>query len=392
LHLITRFEQQRINFFAALAELRSRGYDVPKVAPFLDPFGIWAPSRIDVSTNAGKDEYAAHYIRFFKQYFDVNLDEFAHTYIARIDKRVVLGTWWVYGILANLDKFRREDLESRLRRAAVGEAKIFDNGIYMVSTALIDPDLEFSDERQVMFSGYAYCIHSMHNGIHSFHLQGGYWDQNVRRPGFFLPRMGGKPYRNAWECVLQQRSEVHRIYVESWNEYDQGSGIYAANPGPPFIAPGAAVEYSDRWSSQDDPFEYIRTTADGAANFNRRSAYNSRILAHELPKVMKVGEAASAWVVVRNEGNALWSGNAGFAFGLKSVSPEARFGRCRYSVDDRANEVDFYGGVFRGRPVIFRLDLIAPVVPGRYRTVWSMVHGTNGWFGEELEAVIDVVA
>jgi len=392
LHLITRFEQQRINFFEALSELRSQGYDVPKVAPFLDPFGIWHQSPIDMSIRAGKDEYAAQYIRFFKQYFGANRDEFADSYIAKIDNRVVLCTWWVYGILQNLDAFRREDLESRLQNAGLGNPKTFDKGIYLVSTALIDPDLKFCDERQVMFSGYAYCIHATHNGIHSFHLQPGYWDQNIRRPGFFLPRNGGKPYKNAWDYVLQECNSVHRIYVESWNEYDEGSGIYAANPGPPFIAPGAPADNTDCWSAHNDPLEYIRTTAWGAANFNRRPAYNSRILAHELPKVMRAGESATARVVVRNEGNALWSGSGDVAFALKTVTPGATFGKCRYKLDDGANEVDFYGGIFRGRPVTLRLDLVAPPVPGRYRTIWSMVRGTNGWFGEELEADIDVVS
>ena len=53
----------------------------------------------------------------------------------------------------------------------------------MITTALVDPDLTFADERVVMFSGYAYAIHSVHNGIDVWHVQPGYWDQNIRRPG-----------------------------------------------------------------------------------------------------------------------------------------------------------------------------------------------------------------
>ena len=40
-HLIPSSEQQRINLFQALNQLRSEGYDVPKVSPFLDPMITW---------------------------------------------------------------------------------------------------------------------------------------------------------------------------------------------------------------------------------------------------------------------------------------------------------------------------------------------------------------
>ena len=40
-HLVTGYEPQRRNLFAALYALRAQGYDVPRVAPFLDPMGSW---------------------------------------------------------------------------------------------------------------------------------------------------------------------------------------------------------------------------------------------------------------------------------------------------------------------------------------------------------------
>jgi hypothetical protein len=36
--------------------------------------------------------------------------------------------------------------------------------------------------------------------------------------------------------------------VESWNEYDEGSGIYAADPGPPFIQPGSGNTNTDTYT------------------------------------------------------------------------------------------------------------------------------------------------
>ena len=390
LHLISRFEQQRINFFAAIRELRSRGYDVPKIAPFLDPFGIWPPETIDISKKTGKNEFASHYIRFFEQFFQTNTDPLAETYLARIDNRVVLATWWVTYILNNLDSFRKADVESRLRKALGDRSSIFGDGIYMVTTALVDPDLPFSDERTVFFSGLSYCVHAVHNDIHSYHLQGGYWDQNIRRPGLFLPRNGGRVYKNVWQYVLKQCEPRHRIYVESWNEYDEGSGIYAAKPGPPFNPPELPPENTDRWSETDDPLEYVRTTAEGAAEFNGLPAHDAKILAHDVSPAMSPGQTASATVVVRNEGNALWSGRERFALAQKEDSPELSFESGRCEIDAAANETELYGGVFRGRPVTFTINFSAPASPGSYRMKWGMVHGDDDWFGEELEVQIDV--
>jgi len=69
LHLIPQMEEVRINLFRALYELRTAGWDVPKVCPFFDPIITYniQGSNVDVSTEAGKDDLAGHYIRFFEQ-------------------------------------------------------------------------------------------------------------------------------------------------------------------------------------------------------------------------------------------------------------------------------------------------------------------------------------
>ena len=73
-------------------------------------------------------------------------------------------------------------------------------------------------------------------------------------------------YSNAWRQV--DRTTTRRVYLESWNEYDEGSGMYAASPGPPYILPGSGNTNTDVWSLANDPYEYIKTTARGAAAFN----------------------------------------------------------------------------------------------------------------------------
>ena len=389
-HLINNFEQQRINLFEALYELRTQGYDVPKVAPFLDPFGIWTAAGItlDVGTTQGKDEFVKPYIRFYQQYFGANPDPQASSYLAQVDGNVMITMWWVYSILANLEMLTREDVQKRLCDALGAAHPLFLGNIYVVSTALIDPDITFSDERAVMFSGYAYCIQSVHKGTHTYHMQAGYWDQNIRKPGYIMPRHGGKPYRGAWDYVLYQCSPVHRIYVESWNEYDESSGIYAADPKGPENR--REDLQTDVWSDANDPMEYIRTTGEGAAVFNKGKAYDARLLHNDLPPTMSVGESRTWTVVVQNRGNTPWKVGGEFTFQQKHTSALG-FAKNSYNMSDAAVEVDATGGVFRGAPLCYSIEIQAPTQRGRYSSVWTMMRDGYEEFGEELSITIEVL-
>ena len=164
LHLIAGYEEIRITFFQAFAEMRAEGWDVPKIAPFLDPFGIWREAPIDLAHEEGKDAFVSHYVRFYEQYFACNKDPAAASYLLTVDNKLALTTWWV-SLLPNAALMTRDDVEKRLRTALASRIPQLAAGIWMITTALIDPDLNFSDERMVMFSGYTYALHSVHNGI-----------------------------------------------------------------------------------------------------------------------------------------------------------------------------------------------------------------------------------
>src|ERR1019366_2949505 len=246
------------NLFQTLNQLRSEGWNVPKVAPFLDPMITWnGQPLLDVSTAAGKDTLVGQYIRFFNQYYSVNQDANADDYLARIGGRVVLDTWHVKFNLTNLTSLTRTDVESRLQAAFVPSHPGFTNGIRMVTTALNDPTLSFADEKVPQFEIATYYYPVQWQGLTSAQLKGAYWDQNIRAPGSFLARNGGRPYTNAWVLANNVRASLRRVYLESWNEYDEGSGMYAANPGPPYILPGSGNTNTDVWSLANDPYEYI---------------------------------------------------------------------------------------------------------------------------------------
>ena len=60
-------------------------------------------------------------------------------------------------------------------------------------------------------------------------------------------------------------------------------------------------------------------------------------------------------------------------------------------IDDGQNEIPIYGGIFRGRPITFTVELVAPNTQGDYLTHWSMLEENVAWFGQELDWTIQVV-
>jgi len=390
-HVTGGYTEQTVNLFTGLRQLRAQGYDVPKVAPFLDPIIVWGNPGIDLSTTAGKDTFAQAYTDFYNNYDTANIgDPYADSYLAKIDNKPILATWHTF-FSQNTELLSRTDVESRLSASLGAAHPDFNNGVYMVTTARNAPIINWSDERTIFFEAQEYYWSHTHSGVTNVQLKPGYWDQNIRNPGYFLPRDGGSHYRAAWESV--QSSDPDRVYIESWNEYDEGSGMYSVDTSiSPWIRPGSGNTNTDTWSSTNDSFEYIETTAGGARQWNDRPDKDASILWHNMPTVMDAGETRSVQVVVRNEGDESWTAAEDFKFGQKEyLEGEVLFGPARYLIDDTQDEIPIYGGIFRGRPIIFEFDLIAPSTEGDYLTHWGMLQENVVWFGEDLVVPITVV-
>jgi hypothetical protein len=408
-HLMTdpAHEQRRVNLFQAAGELRAEGYNVPKIAPFLDPAVIWpavsppTPPTIDLATTAGKTEFVNHYKRFYEQYFSVNTDAYADDYIAKIDNKPILNTWHILPEqLANRTSLSRADVESRLSDDAWAHHEAFENGIYMVGTGLNNTYPTFVDERLVQFETHDYYRTVNYDppgsrpAVRTAQVKAGYWDQNLpewfRSNDSFIPRAGGTNYANAWNSAVNQ-SGLLRVNVESWNEYDEGSGIYEGDPGPPYIDPENEDSNTDTWSNANNPREYIDTTTAGARTFNLIDDRDAQILWHNLPSHMYAGQESDFQVIIRNEGDLAWTEAEMFRFGQQEfLEGEVVFGPGRYLLDDSQNEIPKYGGIFRGRPVVFDVRLVAPETPGPYLTHWAMLQENVTWFGDVLNWTINV--
>jgi hypothetical protein len=382
-------DQIRVNLFNALNQLRAQGYNTPKIAPFLDPVITWDQQPlVDLATTTGKDTFVGQYIRFFNEYYSVNTDAFADDYLARQANKPILDTWHVKFNCTNLNSLTRADVSNRLVAALGAAHPCFTNGFVQVATALNPPTLSFADEEVPQFEITAYNYPVTYHSVGSVQLKGGYWDQNIRSPGSFLARAGGVNYSNAWSLVT--RAVTRRVYLESWNEYDEGSGIYAVTNLPPYIAPANTSGNTDVWSTTGDPFEYIRTTARGAAGFNDTPLQSAKILWHNLPTYLAPGQTRVVTVIVRNSGNASWTAGGNYKLGQADSDTASFVPGNRVLLDDSGDEIPIYGGIFRGRPKMFTFTIEAPQTSGVYTTHWQMLQENVAWFGEALAATINV--
>ncbi len=390
-HLLPHMEQQRTNLFRALYEMRCDGYDVPKIAPFLDTVITWGHSNVySFTIESNRTMFVDQYIRFFDQYYSVNTDKFADDYIAIIDGRIVLDTWHLWVNLTDHSSFKRAFIEKALAKEFEKKHPVFKNGIYMVTTD-DTRTFSFADEKVVQFHSQEYCHITDFNGMKSAQLKPGYCDQNVRDPGFILKRDGGIHYSNAWMNLNPK--DVKRVYIESWNEYAEGSGIYAAKPT--FISTKNSNTNTDVWSASNDPFEYIKTTYIGAKKFKRSEIKNknSKILWHNLPKKMVAGQTNHCTIFVRNTGFDLWKSSDKFKLAQKIfLKNKMAFKIKKYNFNFKENEVDLYSGIFKGRPVKFDVDIIAPQKTGKYKTYWGMTQKGAQFFGEVITNNINIVS
>ncbi len=393
IHLITGrnpADEQRRIFNEAYAELRAEGYKLPTIAPFLDPLIIWGqyepdePNKpIDMATEEGIDKFVRPYIIFFRDYFAANKDKYADSYIQTIDGKVLLDTWHIWLTLNNYDKCAKEQIEKRLIAEFGEEHPIFKNGVYIVGTGYSET-FPFADEGIIQFEQHAYNYETQLKNVRCVQLKGGYWDQNVRNPGYMMPRDGGVHYIDAWEKV--DRDKIKRVYIESWNEYDEGSGIYAAKIAEPYLPKDrTAATRSDVWSNSGNPFEYIDTTAKYAAKYNDAPDSDGEILAADIRRELKAGETVTAKFTLRNTGNEPWTEGK-----VSLACDDEGFNVVKSALTDKFGDIARLGAVYRNMPAVVEAEFVAPAKPGTYMTHWNIVDKDGKFVGRAKSILLSV--
>ena len=129
-----------------------------------------------------------------------------------------------------------------------------------------------TDEVTIMFGPPAHFHQSGRDGagLETINLTPGFW--NPISNDWYLPRQGGVNYDTAWATAQGRKDQARHLYIDSWNETGEGSGIFAAQLSSYGASDtgscGSWVNlHADSFAS-DSPRHYIDVTATQAAAWN----------------------------------------------------------------------------------------------------------------------------
>lgn len=213
--VVNGFEEEMRNHLRSLRDLRRDGVPVPRVALFITPESFPCfRCRKRFRNPVESARLDAIVLQWLQEAIDVvGLDG-----LATVDgETVLLGLWFLPGVDDAPD-----DLLDRLRDAVRRRL-----GLDLFITAHRDWRSQRPDEINYLFNG----LEPMRRGSgRNADLLVGFWNVEMPNDDRFLPRAAGSTYTMAWESVLAEREEIDRVYVESWNEYVESSGMYPARP------------------------------------------------------------------------------------------------------------------------------------------------------------------
>ena len=134
----------------------------------------------------------------------------------------------------------------------------------------------------------------------------------------------------------------------------------------------------DVFSNTDDPYEYVRTTADGAIRLSTRQEWDAIILDADIRANATSG--IHGVVRVRNEGNRAWDDQVCLVLSINGAAAL----EIPIAAEDSA--LPGFDGVYRGMPVSVVVD--APIaVPQPYLLTLGLTHN-DAPFGEQRELSI----
>ncbi|MFQ5742656.1 MAG: hypothetical protein ACE5HV_03590 [Acidobacteriota bacterium] len=209
------YRPQMYNHLNSLRQLREAGEQVPLVAPFIAPEAFRCFScRKDFTRASGFGELR----QILDNWFTIAGSVVGPEGLARVeDGCLLVGLWAIPGA-----EKAPADILGRLADSLRGDPGV---DVYWSTHVVWEP--AGPDEVNFLFNG----LEPMRMGSgRNADLLVGFWNVEKKRDSRFLPRANGTTYEMAWESVLDNRDLIDRIYVESWNEYAEGSGLYPAVP------------------------------------------------------------------------------------------------------------------------------------------------------------------
>lgn len=210
-----QFPDPMRNHLLALRAARDAGREVPLVAPFFAPEAFeCAPCRRDFGGVSG----FGGLLEAMRRWFSMALPILGPEGLATVDgRRVLVGLWFLPGA-ETAPASMLDEMGAILERELGVEPWWSTHQVWAGAGA---------DEVNFLFNG---LVGMQAGSRRNADLLVGFWNVGQAADDRFLARAAGATYETAWLELLERRDEFDRVYVESWNEYTESSGLYPAVP------------------------------------------------------------------------------------------------------------------------------------------------------------------
>lgn len=369
-----------VNVMKALRELIDEGYAPPRFFPFFDTI-IWAERRFEETGNAvdlaaagGRADFysniGAWYAALYSE-LGPNNGRFA---MARMDGKPFVSMWHsssnrFTGVAtdagsASLNTAFFTDLKARF-------AAQHSETPWVVAHPNNWRHGTGADEITLMFGPPQHFFTQTYGARKpTVNVEPGFW--NPISNSFYLARNGGANYASAWTSALGVRSNADHVYIDSWNETGEGSGIfdappltYSASTDGPCAGTPWTNKHDDSWGPS--PRHFIDETRKNADQWNDVPELDAEVVADDLPATMKAGERRWVSVLIRNRGDKTWS---------SPTTPVLRSRGGDFSVDAVPMTPEA-GPRVRGYPAVYTFEIIAPCDAGERRIELGLANGTT---------------
>jgi hypothetical protein len=218
----------------------------------------------------------------------------------------------------------------------------------------------------------------------------GFW--NPMSNSAYLPRAGGSEYSNAWDLAAASRQEARHLWIDSWNDAKNGSGIFAADPlsyatddtGPCGVFVNTQ---QDSWGPESTL--YVDETRARASAWSSAEEFDAMPVASDIPFEMRPGERRYVTVAMRNTGDTLWTFDH-HKLGLTFSAAGRDFHLDALGGFQSDEVVVRMGGVAQGMTGVFTVLLTAPCTPGTHLIALEIYASVGGGFGSQLQQEITV--
>ena len=216
-----------VHVLQASRALLEEGVYPPRLFPFLDTaiiaehYQASQGSKLDLSTEAGRAYFYGHASAFYAAAKTAFGDGLQASGVARFHGLPAVATWHS-AAMSGVDNAAVLDFKARFS-ADFGQA------CYFIAHPNDWRNFAAVDEITQMVGPPTHFLKTGRDagGFPTINVEAGFW--NPTSNTFYLPRQGGTHFTEAWASAQAERATARHVWIDTWNETGEGSGMFAAD-------------------------------------------------------------------------------------------------------------------------------------------------------------------